>query len=171
VTPTARRRTRKRRDPQAERQFVEDTGILFEQHGVPRMAGRIIGRLLLCDPPHQTLPDLASYLGASMGSISTMTRLLEQVGLLDRIGLPGERKVLFRIRSEAWSGLMDDHAEHVRNLRVLAERGLALPGTAASSARRERLEEMREVGAFYEDRFPELQARFAAQLAALHKAS
>ena len=74
-----------------EQQFTEDFGLFFEHLGVPRMAGRILAWLLICDPPEQTMQDLVDALGASKSSISTMTRLLMNFGLIERLSLPGER--------------------------------------------------------------------------------
>ncbi|MFC1931980.1 GbsR/MarR family transcriptional regulator, partial [Chloroflexota bacterium] len=59
-----------------EKRFVEEVGILFEQTGMPRMAGRILGWLSVSDSPHQTTDQLTKALMASKGSISTMTRFL-----------------------------------------------------------------------------------------------
>ena len=35
--------------------YVEDFGLYFEQFGLARTAGRMLGWLLVCDPPHQTM--------------------------------------------------------------------------------------------------------------------
>lgn len=35
--------------------FVQGAGTFFEQRGMPRIAGRILEWLLICDPPHQPL--------------------------------------------------------------------------------------------------------------------
>ena len=78
-----------------EKQFVEEVGILFEQTGMPRMAGRILGWLSVSDSPHQTTSDLAEALMASKGSISTMTRFLIRIGLIERISPLGQRRDYF----------------------------------------------------------------------------
>ena len=52
------------RQAEVER-FVEEVGIFFEQQGMPRMAGRILGCLLISDSPHQTTGELAEALLAS----------------------------------------------------------------------------------------------------------
>ena len=36
--------------PIEEIHFIEDIGLYFEQMGLPRMAGRILGALLISDP-------------------------------------------------------------------------------------------------------------------------
>src|SRR5512142_2974957 len=89
-----------------ERHFVEDVGLFFEQMGYPRMAGRILGWLLICDPPQQSSEQLAQVLLASKGSLSTMTRLLIQIGLIERVALPGERRDYFRLKPGAWPQLI-----------------------------------------------------------------
>ena len=66
--------------------FVEEVGMAFEQSNAPRMAGRIIGWLLICEPEHQTSAQIAKVLKASKGSISTMTRFLTNGGIIEKVG-------------------------------------------------------------------------------------
>jgi DNA-binding transcriptional regulator GbsR (MarR family) len=47
------------------------------------MAGRILGWLLISDSPHQSSEQLVNGLEASKGSISSMTRLLIQINLIE----------------------------------------------------------------------------------------
>ena len=37
-----------------EKNFIEETGIVFEQTGLTRMSGRMFGWLLISDPPYQS---------------------------------------------------------------------------------------------------------------------
>ncbi|MFP4440338.1 MAG: GbsR/MarR family transcriptional regulator [Chloroflexaceae bacterium] len=142
-----------------QQQFIEAVGLSFEQAGLPRMAGRILGWLLICDPPHQSPGELAEVLQASKGSISSMTRLLEQIGLIERLSLPGERRDYFRIRSESWTALFKRRMELVSNFRQLADRGLELLSEHTPEQRR-RLEEMRNMYAFFEYEVPRLLERW-----------
>lgn len=75
---------------------MEDVALHFEESGLPRIAGRILGLLLVCDPPHRSAQELADQLGASKASISTMTRLLLSGVILEKVGLPGERATYYR---------------------------------------------------------------------------
>lgn len=140
--------------PQVNQQhFVEEVGLLFETVGFPRMAGRVFGWLLISNPPHQSPGELAEVLQASKGSISTMTRLLEQIGLIERVSLPGHRRDYFRIKLNAWSELSKRRMEQVIAFRRLAERGLALLQNEPSD-RTQRLQEMRDIHAFFEAELP-----------------
>jgi len=142
-----------------EKRFIEDFGLVFEQFVLPRMAGRILGRLLLSDPPHQSTDQLTEALMASKGSISTTTRLLIQIGLIERISLPGVRHDYFCIRPSTFQHALKQDVERVTILRKLAERGLELLEDKAPLTR-QGLEEMRDMYAFFEREFPALLERW-----------
>ncbi len=134
----------------AERErFVEEVGIVMEQEGMPRMAARILGWLLICDPPLQSASELASALHASRGSISTMTQFLIQFGVLERVGVPGERQDYFRIRPGAGSYVLERQLRQMRTLLDLFQRGLALVSDQPP-ANQERLRELHDLYAFFE---------------------
>ena len=143
-----------------EKNFVEEVGLVFEQTGLPRMAGRILGWLLISDPPHQSTVQLAAALMASKGSISTTTRHLIQCGLIERISLPGVRHDYFRIRADAWQhmirrGLVDE----IKMVRQLAEHGLELLADKPPLTLKW-LEEMRDIYAFLDRELPALLERW-----------
>jgi DNA-binding transcriptional regulator GbsR (MarR family) len=155
-------------DVSGERQFAEEVGRVFEQLGVPRMTGRILGWLLICDPPRQSSAALGSALGASKGAISTATRLLESYGLVKRSGVPGARGDFFEITPDAFSRAHDQLGK-ARLFRELMERGLAVLGDE-DSPRADRLRETHALYAFMEREIPALFARFRAEYAAEREA-
>jgi len=143
-----------------EKQFVEEVGMVFEQTGLPRMAGRIFGWLLISDPPHQSTDQLAEALMASKGSISTTTRLLIQTCLIQRFSLPGVRHDYFRLRPDAWRHMIRHGLEdEIKMFRQLAEHGLGLP-TDKTPLTRQWLEEMRDMYLFFERALPALVERW-----------
>ncbi|MDJ0924114.1 MAG: MarR family transcriptional regulator [Acidimicrobiia bacterium] len=79
---------------------VESFSLIFEQFGFPRMGGRIFAFLILTERPYVTQAELADLLQASTGSVSTMVRLLEQLGFVERVSLPGDRRDRFRVRAD-----------------------------------------------------------------------
>jgi len=142
-----------------EKRFVEEVGLFFEQSGLPRMAGRILGWLLISDPPHQSTGELAGALQASKGSISTTTRLLIRIGLIERTSLPGQRHDYFRIKPDAWHQMLKDSLVQVTAARQLAEHGLEiLEGKA--HVNHLSLEEMHNMYAFFERALPVLLERW-----------
>ena len=135
-------------------QFVDATGEWWSKaHGLPRMTGRVLGWLLVCDPPEQTAAQLADALDASKGSISGATGMLIRAGLVERLHVRGERADRFRMRPEAWD-------EQVRDPGVTQARELVAQGLRALAdeppARRARLEELDALYAWWQSRMPAL---------------
>jgi hypothetical protein len=125
--------------------FVEAFGMAMAAQGMPRTAGRILGALLVADPPERTAEELATSLRASRGSISTMTRLLEGSGLVERVSRPGERRHYYRMRR---GGLAEATAQRVRGMQVMAD--LARRGQRLlADAPRESRGALEELEAFY----------------------
>ena len=126
----------------AEKGFIEEVGIVFEQTGLPRMSGRMFGWLLISDPPYQSASELAEVLMASKGSISTTIRLLVQMGIVERFIIPGQRHDHFRLKEDALLMIIRHGLEdEVKMFRDLAERGLTLM-KKEPEARKQWLEEM-----------------------------
>ena len=135
------------------RRYVEDFGLLFGQFGLSRMFGRVLGVLMISDPPERSAEELAEALGASRGSISQTTRSLIQMGLVQRWSRPGERRDYFRIKPGAWHEIMRREMEALGSFRETAERGLELLESKDPAARHS-LEEMRDFYAYWEKEMP-----------------
>ncbi len=145
----------------AKLEFAEAMGIFFEKTGFPRMAGRIWGWLLICDPPEQTAAQIAETLQASRGSVSTMTRLLQIWGV-ERIGIPGKRGGCYRIRSGSFVRLLHTEAQMFAEIRGLAERGLGVLQNEPPQLRA-RLREGYDLFTFVEREYPALIEKWLQQ--------
>ena len=142
--------------------FVEELGVLLElEAGAPRMVGRVLGWLLVCEPPEQSAAELAERLQASRGSISTATRLLLRMGMVDRVRARGERFDRFSARPNAWDEIIWRREQFTAPRRVL-RMGLEALGDEPP-ARRERLEELDALYAWWEQRIPELHEEYLAE--------
>ncbi len=148
----------------ARKRFAEEMGLVLEQLGLPRMAGRALGWMLVSDTPYHTLDGIAEALQASKGCISAMTRLLIQLGLVERVALPGQRRDHFRIKPGNWGALMLGRMNWVTVFRQTLERGLALIGEGDASIR-EPLQELHDLYAFVEREFPALYERWQRERA------
>lgn len=145
--------------PDAIRRYVNDTGLLLEDAGLPRIAGQVLGWLQVCEPETQSLTDMVTALGVSKASASTTTRLLEHLGIVERTILPGDRRDYYRISHDAWHRFFQTRIETMRRLRRNADHGLqVLAGEPAE--RRQRLERMRRLYGFLEREIPKLLERF-----------
>lgn len=77
--------------------YIEEAGIAFELFGMTRMAGRILGYLIVSDKEEVSFNELKEVLNASKGSISGTTKQLLNVGFIEPVSLPGDRKTYYRI--------------------------------------------------------------------------
>ena len=141
-----------------ERHFVEDISLYFEQMGLSRMAGRILGVLLVADPPQQSITDLCQVLQASKSAISTSTRLLSEMGLIERVPSPMPRQVSFRFKPGGWITFVRMHFRLMASLHQIAEQGLDLLRGEAP-ALRDRLQEAHDVFSLIEQELPGLLTR------------
>lgn len=141
--------------------FVEELGDLFDQMGQQRIAGRIVGWLLVCDPPEQSAAELCEAVGASKASVSTVVRGLLASGLLERLGRPGSRRTYYRVKPGAWTGLFVAKMRFTEMLHEIAERGLEL--VADDPGRRGRLEEMARFYGFFRREMDRLLERWNQQ--------
>jgi DNA-binding transcriptional regulator GbsR (MarR family) len=153
-----------RSGPSPERAFAERAGLFFEDAGLPRMSGRIIGWLLVCSPERQSAQQLAEALGASRASISTMTQLLQRAGLIERETIVGSRLIYYRHSSHTWSKQMRTAGSQVVRAKSLAEEGLRLLADA-DPKRRRRLDEMRRFYEFFERELSALMDRWEKESA------
>jgi DNA-binding transcriptional regulator GbsR (MarR family) len=156
--------------PDAYRRFVDDTGLLLESAGMPRIAGQILGWLLVCEPEEQSLNDLSEALSISKASASTTTRLLTQFGLIERAVLPGDRRDYYRVADDAWHRFFQTRMATMHKLHGNAERGLQLLADAPP-ARRARLERMRTLFGFLEREMSKLMRQFEIENTAGSRAS
>lgn len=86
-------------------QFVERMGLLCERDGMPRGAGRLFGFLLVGDRAY-SLDELTEMLQASKASVSTNARLLESLGLIERVSSLGDRRDFYRASDDPWERML-----------------------------------------------------------------
>ena len=93
--------------------FIEMMGRHFEEEGVPRIAGRLFGLLMLVERD-STLDELAETLKVSKGSISSNARLLEDWGVAERVTRPGDRRDYYRIAPDMSERLVSRQIERMQ---------------------------------------------------------
>jgi DNA-binding transcriptional regulator GbsR (MarR family) len=145
-----------------EKHFIEDISLYFEQMGLPRMAGRILGVLLISSPPEQSMTDLCEVLQASKSAISTSARLLDEMGLIERVPSPIPRQVCFRFTPGGWVIFMRMRLRLMASLHHIAERGLELLKDE-SPAMRARLQEAHDMFSQIEQELPVLLERIETE--------
>jgi DNA-binding transcriptional regulator GbsR (MarR family) len=122
MTIMPKARARKAAGPEAViSEFVEQLGLIGEADGLPRIAGRILGLLVVYGGP-LSFAEIAERLQISRGSVSTNTRLLEHLGVIERVARPGERQDYFSLAPDPYFRLMSRLADRARRSRGIVEK-------------------------------------------------
>ncbi|ADD44327.1 GbsR/MarR family transcriptional regulator [Stackebrandtia nassauensis] len=127
--------------------FAEELGLYMESKGLPRIPGRVLGWLLVCEPEHQSAEELAEALTTSRGSISMATQYLQRAGVVERYPVPGSRRIYYRIRPGFWLNEASEKAKVAEEAVKLAERGLSTMADSSEDSRA-RLRDMRDMYSF-----------------------
>lgn len=145
----------------AELDFIEAMGLRMEEDGLPRIAGRIYGLVLLREGPF-SLDDLTEQLDVSKTSASTNARLLERMGILVRTSRPGDRRDFYRMAPD----VPERSFVHVRRrmARTLEDLDRALERLGGESDRDlSRLAEIRDWHVFLLEELERVTARWRAR--------
>ena len=107
--------------------YIEEFERVFEDaENMPPMAGRLLAYLMVCNPAEQTFEELQLALGASVGSISTMSQLLLDRGLISRFRPSNSRRDYLRIHPNMPMRLLQDNIRSALIMHDLAEEGIRL---------------------------------------------
>jgi len=104
-------------------QFIENMGLHYQEYGLPRIAGRIVGLLLVTLRPISS-EEMADALQVSRSSISTNLRTLIMAELIEKVSLPGDRVDYYVLGAETWQKSLEMRLAAVLPLKEMAEEGL-----------------------------------------------
>ncbi len=141
--------------------LAEEFGRFFDEYGLPRVEGRILGWLVVCEPPEQSADDLARALGVSRGGISMGMRMLMRSEAAERVPVPGSRKHFYRLRPGLWRREIERRVQEAVRTRDLAAEGLQRLESAPAE-QLGRLRDMREMYDFLARGYQELSQRWRA---------
>lgn len=135
-------------EPQ-EREFVDRMGLVMERFGGTRTMGRAYAWLMICEPPHASLTELATELGVSKTVISTVARQMETGALLERVPTAG-REHRYRVVHGGMTQMLRVQLGSVRQGVEAMDLGLAAVDEDRAE-QRARLEDARRFFAFLEE--------------------
>jgi DNA-binding transcriptional ArsR family regulator len=147
-----------------QRELIEEFGLLHEQMGGTRMTGRVSGWLLLCEPPVQSLTEIAEGLGVSKAAVSGAARLLLQSHIVERVSEAGQRGDFYRALPADPEGIVP--LDHVRTLHGLIRRGLeSVAARDCGQSNYALMRDLLDFTAFIEAELPALLSRWRARRA------
>jgi DNA-binding MarR family transcriptional regulator len=119
----------------AEITFADHTGRFYAaRYAFAPMVGRLIGYLAVCDPPEQTIAELADALLASRSAITGAAKTLETIHVIRRSRSAGERMDRIRIDLSSPEAMGMDITEY-QELGQLAREGLEILKDAPAERR------------------------------------
>jgi len=150
----------------AELVFADHAGRFYaREYGFPPVTGRVLGYLVVCDPPQQTIAELAEALLASRSAIAGAVKSLESLHAVQRTRAAGERVDRVSIDPAALEPKGFGPAEYEEQA-ALAREALDLLKDAGP-ARRAVLEEAAALYDFLAKRLPEVLDEWRAHRDAL----
>jgi hypothetical protein len=140
-------------------------GFYARHHGFPPMAGRVLGMLAICEPPQQTIDELAEALMASRSAITGAVRLLEASELITRTRRAGERVDRVSAKLDGLEPGNFDSSLFKEQAALFRESLALMPD--APPARRAPLEELVALADFLGERLPQVLAEWRELRAAM----
>lgn len=129
------------------REFVESIGGYFAQYGLPAIAGRLMGLVMVTDRP-LSLDDMAGALGVSRASVSTNIRMIKAVGFVEQVSVPNDRRDYYRCSRDPWGASLRTNVVAADALADIARRGL-IAFRPQSGLAREHIEDLLDFCDFY----------------------
>ena len=111
-------------DGEWRRSFVDDFGALDLVPGMPRASMRVLGWLVVCQPPAQSAQQIMDDLALSAGSVSAAVNALRADGVLERVMRAGDRRAYYRLSAQGWESVLQARLRALGAVRQAAERAL-----------------------------------------------
>lgn len=141
--------------------FIEKMALGLVGMGWPRMPARIFAALEISEEGQLTARELSDTLSISPASVSGAVRYLDQLGLVTKVRLPGQRRDRYRLNDNLWYTTVLKRDRMVTEWSETAKEGIELVGAATPAGRR--LAEMRNFFEFFAAELPALLERWQAQ--------
>jgi len=130
---------------------VEDFGKAYNNWGLSKLKGRIVG-LLLFNQGSLSLDDIANELHVTKGSVSTVARQLEEVGLIRKVWVKGDRKDYYEIVSDVFSTTSEHNLKLLKDNQLIAQKYMNILTRMLDSVENESNQELE----IYLDRMTEM---------------
>jgi DNA-binding transcriptional regulator GbsR (MarR family) len=146
--------------------FADHMGRFYARRfAFPPMVGRLIGYLAVCDPPEQSIGELAEALLASRSAITNAVKSLETMRLIRRTRVAGERMDRVGLDPTSPQAMGLDTTEY-EEMRELVREGLEVVRDAPAE-RRALLLEWSEFADFVIEQVERMQQEWLERRAAL----
>jgi len=108
-------------EAQIKQDFVHDFGERYQQFGLSKLMGRIVG-LLIYESGPLSLDQITEQLQHSKGPVSQITRRLSENGLIRKVWVPGSRRDHYTAEDEIFLRAFANHADLLGHNQDLADK-------------------------------------------------
>lgn len=115
--------------------FIDKLGLYYENYGIPRIGGRIIGLILTAQAP-VSAEEIVRALAVSRSSVSTNIRLLQMAGFLEVSPRQSGKADCFTLSGDAWLNAITARIEGFKNLKAIAAQRLSNPDVGESASKK-----------------------------------
>ena len=117
-------------------QFIERMGLNAQSDGMPRIAGRLFGYFIIHGGP-VSFAQLAEELKVSRGSVSTNARMLESIGFIEKVAMPGDRQDYYRLSQAPYVRMIDGVLARMKRMQFIVEQAdNSIPDTMQETKQR-----------------------------------
>lgn len=114
---------------------IERIGRRLEADGLPRVASRVLGYLVVA-PGAESLDEIGDALGVSKASVSTSCRLLERLGVVERVTHAGDRRDYYRVAEDLPVRVLEARTRQLAALQGELSEAAESPAIEAGEVRR-----------------------------------
>ncbi|WP_084521269.1 GbsR/MarR family transcriptional regulator [Nocardia uniformis] len=129
----------------AKARFVEKLAIGLADMGWPRMPARVFATLMVSEDGRMSARGLADALSISPAAVSGAVRYLDQVGLVAKERMPGQRRDSYRLYDDLWYASFLKRDRMMKMWSETASEGVELMGSDTPVGRR-----LAEMGDFFD---------------------
>lgn len=142
-----------------QEKYIEEVGLFYEKHGLPRMAGRILGCLISSKTDNNSFEELKDILKASKGSISGNIKLLLSQNMIEKHMISGDRKSYYKIAMNSLENLLEAKEKSITEFKIILEKGVDI-NTNKGGANYREISEIIDYYKFLEKELPLLKIKW-----------
>ncbi|MBF6214033.1 MarR family transcriptional regulator [Nocardia puris] len=141
--------------------FIEKLALGLAEMGWPRTPARVFAAMIVADSGRLTAAELAETLSISPAAVSGAVRYLDQVGIVARERVPGQRRDSYRLYDDLWYASFVKRDRLMKMWAETASEGIGLVGADTDAGHR--LADMRDFFEFFAAELPVMFDRWHAQ--------
>ncbi|MDR7314582.1 MarR family transcriptional regulator [Brevibacillus nitrificans] len=142
--------------------YIEEIGLHHESQGISRIAGLILGLLMVTEGA-LSAEQIASSLKVSLGSVSTNIRLLLQTGHVEKKGVTGDRVTYYIFSPNAMEKEVLSALKRAASLQTILEKGAQIESVKENELLSKRFASMKESAVHFEGYLEKLLAHWRSQ--------